>query len=134
MNTTEKTRRLLYLPLAYHAAVLLAAALSILNKNQSSMALLILLDLAGVLVSPMFMALLSIAHAVLHDANVYDYLKIGSVYLGVIGVLRVLLYLWLGGSSVKFALICSVASVIIFYLWDVIFAFTDKMMKKRRRK
>lgn len=134
MNSTKKTRRLLYLPLAYHAAVLLAAAISIMNKNQSSMALLVLLDLAGVLVSPMFMSLLSIAHAVLHEANVYDYLKTGSIYLVIIGVLRVLLYLWQGGKSVGFAAACSVASIIIFYLWDVIFAFTDKMMKKRKRR
>ena len=134
MNETEKTRRLLYLPLAYHAAVLIALAFTTLRQNQASMALLALLDLAGVLISPMFMSLMSIAHAILHDGKVYDYLKQGSIYLLVIGALRVLLYLWLARSRVSFAFICLIASIAIFYLWDVIFALSDNLMKKRRKR
>ena len=134
MNVTEKTRRLLYLPLAYHAAILLALAFTTLRQSSASVMLFLVLDLAGVLISPMFMSLMSIAHAILHDGKVYDYLKQGTLYLLVIGALRVLLYFFLARGRLSFAFACLIASIAIFYLWDAIFAISDNLMKKRRKR
>lgn len=131
---TERTRKLLYLPLAYHAAILLALAfMSAFNMNVSSYGILMMLDLAGVIVCPMFMALMGISHAILHGGEVFDYLKTGCIYLAVAGLMRVALYAWQATDYTVTALLCGAAEIGIFLLWEVIFHLTDKMLKKPRK-
>lgn len=130
---TERTRKLLYLPLAYHAAILIALAfMTALQKNTASYGLLMLLDLCGVVVSPMFMALMAISHAILHEGSVFDYLKQGCLYLAIIALLRIALYAWQAPEQTLFAVLCGAAGVGIFLLWEVIFHFTNKLMNKPR--
>jgi hypothetical protein len=129
----ERTKKLLYLPLAYHSALLLSLAVMwALKINMSAYGLLWLLDLCGVLISPMFMALMAISHAILHNGKVFDYLKLGCIYLAIIGILRILLYASQG--EWLFAVGCAISSIAIFLLWEIIFNFTDKMMKKPRKR
>ncbi len=131
----ERTRKLLYLPLAYHTAILVALAfMAAMKINAASYGLLLLLDLCGVIVSPMFMALMAISHAILHDGKVLDYLKQGCIYLAVIGLLRTALYAWQSTEQTFFAVICGLAAIGIFLLWEAIFHFTNKLMNKPRRR
>lgn len=131
----ERTKKLLYLPLAYHAAILIALAfMSAMQINAASYGLLLLLDLCGIIVSPMFMALMAISHAILHNGNVFDYLKQGCIYLAIIALLRIALYAWQGTEQVFFAVVCGLAAIGIFLLWEAIFHFTNKLMNKPRKR
>lgn len=133
-SETEKTRKLLYLPLAYHAAILLALTILFLSKPETgAYALLIFLDLAGVLVSPMFMALMGISHAILHDGKVYDYTRCSVIYLIIIALMRMAFYAWQYIDSLAMTAILGVASVCIYILWTAIFSFTDKLMKQKTK-
>ncbi len=130
----EKTRRMLYLPLAFHAAVLLAMTVMFFMKMKTgAFGILVMADLAGVLVSPMFMALMGICHAILHEGKVFDYLRESVVYLVIIGLLRMAVYAVQYIDSFVMTLTMAAVAIGIYFLWASIFSFTDKLMKQKTK-
>lgn len=127
----DKIKKFLAIPLCYHIGLFVAFA--IFNGSASSMMLITVDLLLGLVVTPVFFAVLSIMHAIVHEGKVYDYIYNCLAYLAVIGVLRVILYFVFNGGSIGIllALAALVVSVGVFTLWDCIFALTDRMMKKR---
>lgn len=127
----DKIKKFLLLPVAYHVALFIT--LAILNENMGAMIILPLDLVSGAVVTPMFMAVLSIAHAIVHDGKVYDYIYICLIYLAVIGAIRALVYFLCGGGMPGLAAagVCLVISVGVFTIWDCLFALTDHMLKKR---
>ena len=127
----DKIKKFLAIPLACHVALFIA--LAVLHTNALAMMLITFDLLLGALVTPMYFAVLSMAHAIVHDGKVYDYIYACLIYLAVIGVARGLVYFVCGGAltGVAAAAGCLVISVGVFTLWDCLFALTDRMMKKK---
>lgn len=132
----DKIKKFLAIPLCWHLGVFVAYAFL---KSSSTAMMLITVDLMlGLVATPVYLAVLSIIHAVIHEAKVYDYIYSCLGVLFATGLVRGAAYLIFGGGSVSLLLAGGVlvVSVGVFTLWDCIFALTDRMMKKRpgRRK
>ncbi len=129
-------KKFLALPLCYHIGLFIAFI--ILNKSATGMSLVMIDLLLGLIVTPVFLAVLSVAHAIVHEAKVYDYIYTCLGVLLVVGVLRGIVYFAFQGGETGMLLAVGtlVVSVGVFTIWDCIFALTDRMMKKRpnRRK
>lgn len=131
-NVMDKIRRILYLPVAVHCA--LFVAMVVCQFMGVNMSLLILLDWCGVVVSPMLLAICAVAHAIVHEGKVFDYLKDSVLVLGAIGVIRLVLYGVHSYAILPIAAICAGVSFFIFFIWFAVFAFTDNMMKKKPKR
>lgn len=129
----DKLKKSLIIPAIYHAAVFIAMIYFRFTKDiELNIVFALVLDFAGVVVGPMFYAVVSIAHAILHDGKVYDYLYHCLGYIGGIGVVRIILYpLLMGTSLIIVGAAASFVSLGVFVIWDCLFALTDRMMKKR---
>ena len=127
----DKLKKFTALPLCYHA--LLFVAFALFNKSLTAANLIVVDLLLGLIVTPVLLAVLSIAHAIVHEGKVYDYLYSCLGVLAITGVLRGILYFVFQGGKVGLALAAGVlvVSVGVFTIWDCIFALTDRMMKKR---
>lgn len=132
----DKLKKSLIIPAIYHAAVFIAMIYFRFTKDvELNIVFTLILDFAGVLVGSMFYAVASIAHAILHDGKVYDYLYYCLGYILGIGVVRIILYpLLMGTSLIVVAAAASFVSLGVFVIWDCLFALTDRMMKKRPRR
>ena len=132
----DKLKKFLFLPLCYHIGLFVAFA--ILNKSATGMSLITVDLLLGLIVTPVLLAVLSIAHAIVHEGKVYDYIYGALMVLIITGVLRGVVYFVFQGGKVglMLAAVTLGVSVGVFTIWDCIFALTDRMMKKRpnRRK
>lgn len=129
----DKLKRLLALPVLYHVAIFVAMVCFSLTKDADlNMVVALMLDFAGVLIGAMFLAVISIIHAILHDGKVYDYLYYCLAIVFIVGIMRVVVYkLAIGTSACLIGAGAGVATLGIFVIWDCLFAFTDHMMKKR---
>ncbi len=127
----DKIKKFLSIPVAYHVALFIT--LAILHTSASSIMVMTTDLLLGAIVTPMFMAVLSMAHAIVHEGKVYDYIYTCLIYLIIVGVLRGVVYFLCGGGvpGLAAAGVCLVASVGVFTIWDCLFALSDRMMKKR---
>lgn len=127
----DKIKKFTALPLCYHA--LLFVAFALFNKNSAGWSLIVVDLLMGLIVTPVLLAVLSIAHAIVHEGKVYDYLYSCLGVLAITAVLRGVLYFVFRGGLAGLALAAGtlVVSVGVFAIWDCIFALTDRMMKKR---
>lgn len=128
----DKIRKILYMPVAVHCA--LFVAMVVCQFAEINMSLLILLDFCGVVVSPMFLAICAIAHAIIHEGKVFDYLKDSVIALLAVGVIRLVLYGVYSHAILPIAAICAAISFGVFFIWFAIFAFTDNMMKKKPKR
>ncbi len=131
----KKRTKLLYIPLCYHLALFITMLILQLMKS-NAIGFIVLLELCGVVISPVFYAVVEMAHAIMDEGKVFDYFNKCLLYLGAIGVLRVVFYLLFAKNAVLFSLGALAVSIGIFSMWSALFALTDKMMKKRpgRRK
>lgn len=126
----EKIKKFMCLPIAYHVALFITmAALNIMKSG--AMGFIFLFEICGVIISPVFYAVLSMCNAVLYGGKVYDLFSKGTIYLLVIGAVRVVCYALLAPNTVPFAVGSAVVAIAIFFLWSALFALTDKMLKKR---
>ncbi|MGM9551874.1 MAG: hypothetical protein ACI3XA_06410 [Clostridia bacterium] len=125
----DKIRRFIYLPVIYHSAVFLAMIVVLAMKINVS--LLVLLDWCGVLLSPILLAILSVAHAIVHEGKVFDYLKDCVISLCAVSIVRVVLYSVFSLGILPVAAMCALISFGVFFIWDCVFALTDKIMKKK---
>lgn len=127
----DKIRKFLSIPLFYHAGLLIAFA--ILNNTAAGMGVMTVELLLGVIVTPVLLAVLSVAHAIVHEGKVYDYIYGALTVLVVTGIVRGVVYFAFDGGKVGLylALGAFVVSVGVFTLWDCLFALTDRIMKKR---
>lgn len=127
----DKIRKFLALPLFYHGGLLVAFA--ILNSTATGMSVMTMELLLGVIVTPVLLAVLSVAHAIAHEGKVYDYIYSALTVLLVISVVRGVVYYVFDGGMVGLLLAAGalVVSVGVFTLWDCLFALTDRMMKKK---
>ena len=123
-------KKYLNLPLAYHGALFLAMLILQLMQN-NVLSIVVLLELCGIIISPVFMAVLAMINAIVNEEKVHVMFSGGIVRLFVIGMVRVLIYFIFAKSTILFALGAMVVSVALFCLWEAIFAITDKLMKKR---
>lgn len=131
----SKLQKSLVIPAIYHAIVFAVMAFFSFSKDlELNIVVTLLMDFAGCIVTPMFFAVASMAHAILHDGKVYDYIYNILIQLGIISAMRIVLYpVLMGKSLLLVGVIASFASLGIFVVWDCIFALTDHMMKKRPR-
>lgn len=126
----EKLKKFLYVPLAYHAAIFVTMIiLELLKSNVSG--IMGLIDLCGVLVTPMLYATVSIVNAIVFEGKVFDFFYKSIAYIVVIGVIRIAVYAFMAPSLAVFSIGALIVSVAVFSLWEALFALTDKMMKKR---
>ncbi len=127
-------KKFLALPLCYHIGLFIAFIM--LSKSATGMSLVMIDVLLGLVVTPVFLAVLSIAHAIVHEAKVYDYIYNCLAILLIIGVLRGVVYFVFQGGDAGMMLSVGtlVISVGVFTIWDCIFALTDRMMKKRPKR
>lgn len=129
----DKIKKFLIVPVIYHVVLLAVLAVLYFSGSAAVATVLTVELLLGGIATPAFFALLSVIHAVFHDAKVYDYIYKCLAYLAVIGLLRLVVYAVLGGGNVGVmaSLACIAVSVGVFTLWDCLFAIVDKLMKKR---
>lgn len=128
----DKLKKLLIAPVVYHVIVFIA--MFFLADTNYGMGI-VLADVCGVLIAPMFMAIVSMIHAVIHDGKVYDYIYNCLIYLLLIGVIRIGVYFVLGEViAVMFAAACIFVAIGVFAIWACLFAFTDRFMKKSPNK
>ncbi|MBR5536204.1 MAG: hypothetical protein IKU60_06120 [Clostridia bacterium] len=127
----DKIKRFLTLPLFWHGGLLIAFA--VLNGKAAGMSLITVDVLSGLIVTPVFMAVLSVAHAIVHEGKVYDYIYSALTILVATGIMRTVVYSAFGGgkAGLLLALGVMVISVGVFTLWDCIFALTDRIMKRK---
>ena len=125
----DKLKKFLLIPVVFHVAIFATMIYMIVTKN-NALGTFMLLDLCGVVISPVFYAVMSMIHAVIHEGKVYDYIYHCLIYLVLIGLVRVAIYWASAPTTALVAAACILVSIGIFTLWDIIFAFTDHMMKK----
>lgn len=130
----DKIRKFLSVPLFYHAGLLIAFA--VLHNKATGMGIMTIELLLGVIITPVLLAVLSVAHAIAHEGKVYDYIYSALTVLLATGVVRGVCYFAFDGGKVGLllALGALVVSVGVFTLWDCLFALTDRIMKKRPNK
>lgn len=128
----DKLKKLLFIPLLYHLVIfVLMIALSFTPDRNLNIVRVMLFDMCGVLVMPMFMAVISIIHAILHESKVYDYIYYCLGFLLIIGVARLVIYpLIMDKSMIVVAAGALFVSLGVFVIWDCLFALTDRLMKK----
>ncbi|MCD8048724.1 MAG: hypothetical protein LUG52_03835 [Clostridia bacterium] len=129
----EKTRRFLYVPLAYHAALDLSMVI-LYFMGSSTLFVFWLMELIGVLLSPLFMAIMGMMHTILHNGKPLDYWKISCIYLAIIMVLRIAAYAVQSAETVAFAFETGIVAFGIYFLWTGLFTLSDKLMNSRRKK
>ena len=127
----KKIEKVLVLPVVCHAALFLAIVIMELCKNSLG-GIVALFELCGVIVTPMLYAVVMIANAILYDGKVSEYFLRCVIYLAGIGAVRILVYALLAPSTILLPVGAFFVSVAIFCLWEALFAFTDKMMRKKR--
>ncbi len=129
----DKIKKLLVIPVIYHVVLLVVLA-ALYFSNSPVVANVLTVELMlGAVATPALFALLSVIHAVFHEAKVYDYIYKCLIYLLVIGVLRLVVYVALNGGRIGAiaSAVCILVSIGVFTLWDCLFAIVDKFMKKR---
>lgn len=133
MVTVDKIKKFLIIPVVYHMVIFIAmVCLSMMKDVNLNIVALWLADMGGCIVWAMFFAVMSIVHAILHEAKVYDYLYICLAMIFVIGMVRVIVYkIAVGTGALLIAAGLGAATLGIFVVWDCLFAVTDHMMKKR---
>ncbi len=125
----SKIKMSLFVPIVYHLALVIAMCTL---PGKSTMGVTVMELMFGIVVTPMFFAVLSMCHAILHDGKVYDYIYYCLGFLGIIGLIRVVAYVIFGSmAGFLFALGLWVVSIGVYALWATLFALTDRMMKKR---
>lgn len=130
----DKIKKFLTIPLFWHLGLFIAYAFL---KSTSTATMLITVDIMfALVVTPVYLAILSVIHAVIHEAKVYDYIYLCLGMLFATSLVRAAAYFIFDGGNVSLLLAGGilVVSVGVFTLWDCIFALTDRMMKKRPRK
>lgn len=129
----DKIKKFLYIPIAYHLALFVTMAFLTVMKS-TALGFIFLLELSGVIISPVFYAVLSMCNAVINGDRVYDLFKISAAYLLVIGVMRIVFYFVFARGAVLFSIAASIVALAVFCLWIALFSLTDKMMKKRPKR
>ena len=135
----SKLKKLLIVPIVYHVAILGVLLYMSMNYDPklNVVAPLILDWMLGAIVTPMFFAVISIIHAIVHEGKVYDYIYNCLAYLGIIGLLRCAVYFFIDGitgATLGAAGAILAVSVGVYVLWAALFTLTDHMMKKRPKK
>ena len=127
----KKLEKVLLLPTLCHVALFLAIIIMELCKNSFG-GFVALIELCGVIVTPMLYAVVSVANAILYDGKVSEYFVKCVLYLLGIGVVRILVYALLAPSTLILPVGGLIVSVAVYCLWESLFALTDKMMRKKR--
>ena len=129
----DKIKKSLFIPVMYHLALIIT--LCILQSKPSSAIITTIELLFGAIVTPMFYAVASIVHAILHEGKVYDYIYYSLAGLGIIGLIRLVAFCVFAGEAIIMGVLLALGvfavSVGIYALWACLFALTDRMMKKR---
>ncbi len=128
----DKLRKMLYIPVACHSALFIGMVIVAAMKINPSV--FVLLDWCGVLLSPIFLSVLSVAHAIVHEGKVSDYLKDSLICLLAISTVRVVLYSIFAFGVMPVAAACALISFGVFLIWDGVFMITDNVMKKRPKR
>lgn len=126
----KKQNKLLYIPLCYHLALFITMLILQLTKS-NALGFIVLLEMCGIVVSPVYYAVWSICHAIVNEGKVFDYFNKNMISLAIIGGIRIVFYLVFAPKSILFALGALAVSLGVYSMWSALFALTDKMMKKR---
>lgn len=130
----DKLKKFTALPLCWHIGLFIAFA--ILNQKGAGMSLIMVDLLLGIIVTPVFLSVLSVVHAIVHEGKVYDYIYVCLMVLLVTGILRGVLYFAFNGGMPGLTLAAGAlgVSVGVFTIWACIFALTDRVMKKKPKR
>lgn len=126
----DKLKKLLVLPVVYHIVVLAVMMYMNVTRN-NAVTTAFLMDMCGVIVWPVFMALVSLMHAIIHEGKVYDYIYVCLINILIIGIARCGVYAFESMNILLVAAACFVVMLAIYVLWATLFAFTDRFMKKK---
>lgn len=131
-------KKLFYLPIAFHVACYAAMFIgSMFPSAVQFVPFLVMIDMAMAVFVPLYLAVVATIFSFAEEKRVIIQYRFASLIVGIIGVLRIAVFLLSGSSdplrTLRTAAMYTVVSFAVLTLWFVIFEVTYNMMHRDTR-